>query len=82
VAYLLGFWLAESPVSWWCGIPEARRGSRWCCRLSDIRTLFSMYRRKFIQGQSPGQPDRMHMHQVIFMRLTRARTERLPTSVR
>ena len=40
-----------------------------------FETLFSMYRRKFIQGQSPGQPDRMHLHQVIYMRLTQTRTD-------
>src|SRR5213076_1669447 len=37
--------------------------------------LFSMYRRKLVQRQSPGQPDRMHLHQVNYMRLTRARTD-------
>ena len=26
-----------------------------------------------MQGQSPGQPDRMHLHQVIYTWLTRAR---------
>ena len=40
-----------------------------------FETLFSIYRRKFVQGQSPGQPDRMHLHQVICMRLTRARSD-------
>jgi hypothetical protein len=34
-----------------------------------------MYRRKIIQGQSPGHPDRMHLHQVIYSRLTRARAD-------
>jgi UDP-N-acetylmuramyl pentapeptide phosphotransferase/UDP-N-acetylglucosamine-1-phosphate transferase len=36
-----------------------------------FETLFSMYRRKVIQGQSPGQPDRSHLHQLIYMRLVR-----------
>jgi UDP-GlcNAc:undecaprenyl-phosphate GlcNAc-1-phosphate transferase len=40
-----------------------------------FETLFSMYRRKFVQGQSPGQPDRMHLHQVMYMRLSRARAD-------
>jgi UDP-N-acetylmuramyl pentapeptide phosphotransferase/UDP-N-acetylglucosamine-1-phosphate transferase len=40
-----------------------------------FETLFSMYRRQVVQGQSPGQPDRQHLHQVIYMRLTQARTD-------
>src|SRR6266852_5483922 len=75
-AYLLGFWLAELSVLLVVRHPEV---SPWCPMLLLVypifETLFSMYRRKVIQGQSPGQPDRMHMHQVIFMRLTRARTD-------
>ncbi len=75
-AYLLGFWLAELSVLLVARHPEI---SPWFPMLLLVypifETLFSMYRRKFIQGQSPGQPDRMHMHQVIYMRLTRARTD-------
>src|SRR5207245_1192570 len=44
-------------------------------RLPDIRDSFFDVSQKVIQGQSPGQPDRMHLHQVIYMRLTRARTD-------
>ena len=75
-AYLLGFWLAEISVLLVVRHPEV---SPWFPMLLLVypifETLFSMYRRKFVQGQSPGQPDRMHMHQVIYMRLTRARTD-------
>jgi UDP-GlcNAc:undecaprenyl-phosphate GlcNAc-1-phosphate transferase len=75
-AYLLGFWLAELSVLLVVRHPEI---SPWFPMLLLVypifETLFSMYRRKLIQGQSPGQPDRMHMHQVIYMRLTRARTD-------
>ena len=74
-AYLLGFWLAELSVLLVVRHPEV---SPWFPMLLLVypifETLFSMYRRKFIQGQSPGQPDRMHMHQVIYMRLTRSQT--------
>jgi len=73
-AYLLGFWLAELSVLLVVRHPEV---SPWFPMLLLVypifETLFSMYRRKFVQRQSPGQPDRMHMHQVIYMRLTRAR---------
>src|SRR5438552_3196613 len=75
-AYLLGFWLAEISVLLVVRHPEV---SPWFPMLLLVypifETLFSMYRRKVIQGQSPGQPDRMHMHQVIYMRLTRNRTD-------
>src|SRR5712691_4880309 len=75
-AYLLGFWLAELSVLL---VARHREISPWFPMLLLVypifETLFSMYRRKVIQGQSPGQPDRMHMHQMIFMRLTRARTD-------
>ena len=75
-AYLLGFWLAEISVLLVVRHPEV---SPWFPMLLLVypifETLFSMYRRKFVQGQSPGQPDRMHMHQVIYMQLTRARTD-------
>src|SRR5439155_21705078 len=74
-AYLLGFWLAEISVLLVVRHPEV---SPWFPMLLLVypifETLFSMYRRKFVQGQSPGQPDRMHMHQVIYMRLSRTRT--------
>jgi len=75
-AYLLGFWLAELSVLLVARHPEV---SPWFPMLLLVypifETLFSMYRRKVIQGQSPGQPDRMHLHQAIYMRLTRARTD-------
>src|SRR6266436_4816288 len=75
-AYLLGFWLAELSVFVVSRHPEV---SPWFPMLLLIypvfETLFSMYRRKFVQRQSPGQPDRMHMHQVIYLRLTQTRTD-------
>src|SRR5437773_8272149 len=75
-AYLLGFWLAELSVLLVVRHPEV---SPWFPMLLLVypifETLFSMYRRKFVQRQSPGQPDRMHMHQVIYMRLSRARAD-------
>ena len=72
-AYLLGFWLAELSVLLVARHPDV---SPWFPMLLLIypifETLFSIYRRKVIHGVSPGQPDRLHMHQVIYMRLTRA----------
>ena len=82
-AYLLGFWLAELSVLLVARHPEV---SPWFPMLLLVypifETLFSIYRRKVLQGVSPGQPDRMHMHQVIYMRLTRARPDISdPTSI-
>jgi UDP-N-acetylmuramyl pentapeptide phosphotransferase/UDP-N-acetylglucosamine-1-phosphate transferase len=34
-----------------------------------FETIFSIYRRKVVLGLSPGQPDRYHMHQVIYASL-------------
>jgi UDP-N-acetylmuramyl pentapeptide phosphotransferase/UDP-N-acetylglucosamine-1-phosphate transferase len=33
-------------------------------------TVFSVYRR-FVRGQSPGDPDALHFHQLIFRRIVR-----------
>jgi UDP-N-acetylmuramyl pentapeptide phosphotransferase/UDP-N-acetylglucosamine-1-phosphate transferase len=75
-AYLLGFWLAELSVLIVARHPEV---SPWFPMLLLVypifETLFSMYRRKVVLGLSPGQPDRMHLHQVIYMRLARDRTK-------
>jgi UDP-N-acetylmuramyl pentapeptide phosphotransferase/UDP-N-acetylglucosamine-1-phosphate transferase len=73
-AYLLGFWLAELSVLLVVRHPEV---SPWFPMLLLVypifETLFSMFRRRVMHGVSPGQPDRMHLHQVIYMHLTRAR---------
>jgi len=36
-----------------------------------FETLFSIYRRKFRRGDSPGHPDALHLHQLIYRRLAR-----------
>jgi len=73
-AYLLGFWLAEVSVLLVVRHPEV---SPWFPMLLLIypvfETLFSIYRRKILRGESPGQPDCSHMHQMIYMRLIRFR---------
>jgi UDP-N-acetylmuramyl pentapeptide phosphotransferase/UDP-N-acetylglucosamine-1-phosphate transferase len=75
-AYLLGFWLAELSVLLVVRHPEV---SPWFPMLLLVypifETLFSMYRRKVMHGVSAGQPDRMHLHQMIYMRLTRTRAD-------
>jgi UDP-N-acetylmuramyl pentapeptide phosphotransferase/UDP-N-acetylglucosamine-1-phosphate transferase len=71
-AYLLGFWLGELSVLIVTRHPEV---SPWFPMLLLVypifETLYSIYRRKIIEGQSPGQPDRRHMHQLIYEYLTK-----------
>lgn len=69
-AYLLGFWLAELSVLIVARHPQV---SPWFPLLLLAypiwETLFSMFRRKVVQGVSPGLPDRLHLHQLIWMRM-------------
>jgi UDP-N-acetylmuramyl pentapeptide phosphotransferase/UDP-N-acetylglucosamine-1-phosphate transferase len=71
-AYLVGFLIGEVSVLLVARHPEV---SPWFPMLLVIypvfETLFSVYRRKFIQGASPGMPDALHMHTLIYKRLVR-----------
>ena len=74
-AYLLGFWLAEISVLLVVRHPEV---SAWFPVLLLVypifETLFSIARRKLWQGTSPGVPDDMHLHQLIYRRLAGRKT--------
>jgi hypothetical protein len=39
------------------------------CAYPVIEVLFSIYRRKIIQNVSPGAPDALHLHTLVFRRL-------------
>lgn len=71
-AYLVGFWLAELSVLLVARNPDV---SPWFSLLllayPVFETLFSIYRRKILHGQSPGLPDALHLHQLIYVRLAR-----------
>ena len=71
-AYLLGFWLAELAVLLVVRHPEV---SPWFPMLllayPVFETIFSIARRKLLRGHSPGHPDALHLHQLIYMRLAR-----------
>jgi len=75
-AYLLGFWLAELSVLLVARHPEI---SPWFPLLLLAypiwETLYTIFRRKLIQGVSPGRPDRLHLHQLIYRRLMGAPIE-------
>lgn len=71
-AYFIGFMLAELVVLLIARNPSV---SAWYAVLlliyPVVETIFSMYRRKFVRGVSPGLPDGVHLHMLIFKRLVR-----------
>ena len=73
-AYLIGFWVAALSV-WLCTRhPEV---SPWFALLINgypiMETLFTIYRRKIHQGKSPGMPDGIHFHTLIYRRILQAK---------
>ncbi len=68
-AYLLGFWIAEVAV-----LTVARNPSinTWqilaICAYPIIEVLYSIYRKKVIRKMSPGLPDRLHFHMLVYRR--------------
>ena len=42
-----------------------------CVIYPVFETVFSIYRRKFLQGRRIGYPDALHLHQLVYMRLVR-----------
>jgi UDP-N-acetylmuramyl pentapeptide phosphotransferase/UDP-N-acetylglucosamine-1-phosphate transferase len=69
-AYFLGFWVAEMAVLLLVRHPEI---NAWqilaICAFPVIEVLFSIYRRKVIKNVSPGAPDALHLHTLVFRRL-------------
>lgn len=61
-AYLIGFWVATLSVFIVSSHPEV---SPWFAVMVNaypiLETLFTIYRRKFHQGKSPGYPDGIHI---------------------
>lgn len=71
-AYLIGFVIAELSVLLNERNPEVSVLFPLLLMIYPIfETLFTIYRRKFIQGRSPGAPDALHLHQIINKRLVR-----------
>ena len=73
-AYLIGFWIAALSI-WLCARhPEV---SPWFSLLINgypiMETLFSIYRRKIHQNKSPGIPDGIHFHTLIYRRILQAK---------
>jgi UDP-N-acetylmuramyl pentapeptide phosphotransferase/UDP-N-acetylglucosamine-1-phosphate transferase len=71
-AYFLGFMVSELAVLLIARNPEV---SAWYAALLMIypafEVIFSIYRKKFVRGMSPGVPDGVHLHMLVFKRLVR-----------
>jgi UDP-GlcNAc:undecaprenyl-phosphate/decaprenyl-phosphate GlcNAc-1-phosphate transferase len=71
-AYLLGFVLAELSVLLVVRNPLV---SPWfpmaLLSYPIIETFYSVYRRTFLRGYSPGRPDALHLHHLIYKRVIR-----------
>ena len=71
-AYFIGFIIAELSVLLVHGHPEV---SPWFPLMLVAypvwETLFSIYRKKLVRGKSPGQPDGLHFHMLVYKRVVR-----------
>ena len=69
-AYLIGFWVGTLSILLCHRHPEV---SPWFALLINgypiMETMFTIYRRGIHQGKSPGQPDGIHFHTLIYKRL-------------
>lgn len=69
-AYVSGFWVAEIAVLIIIRQPGI---SPWqvlaICAYPVIEVLYTIYRRKIIRNSSPGVPDRLHLHTLLYRRL-------------
>ena len=69
-AYLIGFWIAVLTILL---VSRHQEISPWFALLINgypiLETLFTIYRRKIHQGKSPGHPDGIHFHTLIYRRI-------------
>jgi len=69
-AYFLGFWTSEVAILLLMRNPHI---NAWqilaICAYPVIEVLFSIYRRRIIRKSSPGDPDRLHLHTLIYRRI-------------
>lgn len=71
-AYLVGFLLGQVAVLL---VVRHAEVSPWFCLLvcgyPVTETLFSIYRKRWLRGMSPGVPDALHLHMLVYRRLLR-----------
>jgi UDP-N-acetylmuramyl pentapeptide phosphotransferase/UDP-N-acetylglucosamine-1-phosphate transferase len=69
-AYFLGFWVAEIAVLLLVRNPSI---NAWqvlsICAYPIIEVFFSIYRRRFVRQTSPGAPDGLHLHTLVYRRI-------------
>ena len=69
-AYLIGFWIASLSILLTYRHQEV---SPWFALLINsypiMETLFTIYRRRIHQGKSPGEPDGIHFHTLVYRRI-------------
>ncbi len=71
-AYLLGFVFAELSVLLIARNPDVSGlFPVLLCAYPIFETIFSIYRKKFLRGVSPGIPDGVHLHMLVYKRLMR-----------
>lgn len=71
-AYLLGFVIAEVSVLLVSRHPQVSPWFPFTLVMYPVwETVFTIYRRRFVQGQAAGLPDALHLHQMVFSRLVR-----------
>ncbi len=71
-AYMLGFIIATVSVLLVVRHPRVSPWFPFTLVIYPVwETLFTIYRRKIIQGQATGLPDTLHLHQIVFNRLVR-----------
>jgi UDP-N-acetylmuramyl pentapeptide phosphotransferase/UDP-N-acetylglucosamine-1-phosphate transferase len=69
-AYFLGFWIAEVAVLLVARNPEINPWQVLAIYAYPvIEVLFSIYRRAVIRRASPGAPDRLHLHTLLYRRV-------------
>jgi UDP-N-acetylmuramyl pentapeptide phosphotransferase/UDP-N-acetylglucosamine-1-phosphate transferase len=71
-AYLLGFLVSELSILLLQRHPSVSpMFPLLVCIYPVVETVFSIYRRRFIRKTSPGRPDGVHLHHLIFKRVLR-----------
>jgi len=71
-AYFLGFYVAELAILLLHRNPAVSpMFPLLLCIYPVFETVFSMYRRKFLRDVSPGMPDGIHLHSLVYRRLMR-----------
>jgi UDP-N-acetylmuramyl pentapeptide phosphotransferase/UDP-N-acetylglucosamine-1-phosphate transferase len=70
-AYFIGFVMAELLILLIIRHPQVSAWYALVAIYPAFETLFSIYRRRILRGRSVGMPDGLHLHTLIYKRITR-----------